>query len=128
VDGEDIEPVVEILPESPFGNQLLQITIGSGYYSDIGLDCRGATHALEFPFLQDPEKLDLSRWRKVSYFIEKNGAPVGQFETPFTRRDGSCESPFFMPESSPSTTLSGKAPQLTLIKGFTALRLLKWIA
>ncbi len=80
---KNVEPVVQILPESSFRDQQLQVPICGGYDSDIGLNGRCAAHSLEFSFLQYPEKLDLGGWRQVSDFVEKDCSPVRKLKTPF---------------------------------------------
>ena len=51
VDGEDVEPVVEVFPENSLTESFFQILVGCRDDPDIRLDGSGTTHSFKFPLL-----------------------------------------------------------------------------
>lgn len=65
---DHVEPVVEILTETPFADFLAQVAVGRGDDPHIHDDGRIAAHALDFPLLEGPQKLCLKQEGAVRRF------------------------------------------------------------
>jgi len=76
VDVDDVQPVIEVLPESVLGNRLLKVLVRRGDKADV--DSTGCLTAdgEHFLLLNGPEDLYLDRGKGVSDLIEKEGAAV----------------------------------------------------
>ncbi|HXV20177.1 MAG TPA: hypothetical protein VD811_04180, partial [Desulfuromonadales bacterium] len=59
VDGDDAEPVVEVLAEIPLVDLPAQVLVGGGDDAHVGLAGLDAADALELPLLQHPQQLRL---------------------------------------------------------------------
>ena len=79
-DGEDVEPVVEILAELALGDESFQIAVGGGDQAHVHFDRLDTAHAFELTLLQNPQQLDMDVEGKVAHFVEKQGAAVSQLE------------------------------------------------
>src|SRR6185436_7786492 len=97
-DGEDVEPVVEILAEGAGGDRLLQVLVGGGDQAHVRLDRLGAADPLELPLLQDTEQLHLRRQVDVADLVEKQRAAVRQLEAALLARFGAGEGAFLVAE------------------------------
>src|SRR5437870_1394883 len=71
---EDLQPVKEILAKRPPFHGLAQIAIAGGDHAHIGLLHARPAEALEFPFLEEPQKLRLRHQAHLAHFIEKEHA------------------------------------------------------
>ncbi|OPZ05947.1 MAG: hypothetical protein BWZ08_02381 [candidate division BRC1 bacterium ADurb.BinA292] len=98
VDGEDIEPVVEILPEFGGFDHLFEVAVGRGDDADIDRDRAAAADALDFALLEDAEEFDLRGGGEVADLVEEDRAAVGQFEATLAHRDGAGEGPLLVAE------------------------------
>src|SRR5437667_264663 len=58
-DRNDVDPVVQILPEPAFCDRLVEVPVGRRNHPDVGLKLFEPAEAAEAPFLQDPKELDL---------------------------------------------------------------------
>src|SRR5207253_4939085 len=95
-DGNDIQAVVKVFPESPLFDRLLQIPIGCRNHADIHRSRLGTADAFKDTFLQYPQKLYLNVQAQLTHFIEKNRAFVCQFKTTGTSGDRSRECPLLV--------------------------------
>jgi hypothetical protein len=66
---------------------------------------RFAAHPVHFAFLEDAKQFGLEGQIHFAYFIQQDGASVGQFEFTDFSGDGSGETPFSWPNSSLSAVL-----------------------
>jgi hypothetical protein len=80
LDGKDVEPIIQIAPKGTRSDSSLQIAIGSGHDPNVGWDGSGSSDALEFAFLKNPQKSDLSFGRKLANFIEEESAFLCQLK------------------------------------------------
>lgn len=78
--GKDIDPVVEVFPETAFADHVGQIAVGGHDYSAIGREVGIAADLFEDAFLEDAQQLALERERHVADLVEEDGSPVGQAE------------------------------------------------
>src|SRR5205823_4956224 len=81
-EGDDMEAVVEVLPELPGRDQRGQVAVGGGDDPDVDVDGALTADPLEFALLQDPEQLELERRGDVADLVEQQGAAMGQLEAP----------------------------------------------
>ena len=79
-DGEDLEPVIEVLAEAAVGDHLVEVAVGGGDEADVGPDRVVAAEALEPAVLQEAEHLGLGGRRHVADLVEEDGAAVGLLE------------------------------------------------
>src|SRR6266404_5857001 len=96
--GENIQPIVQILSKLTVSHQLPQISVARN--NDTNIDARrtGATYRLEFTLLEHTEQLGLEFQWHVSNFIEKQRATIRQRKAADVRTNGTRESPAFMSE------------------------------
>ena len=79
-DGEDVQAVIEVLPEGLLGDGLLEVLVGGGDQADIHLDGLGAAQPFQLPFLDHAEQLHLRRQVELADLVEEEGASFGQLE------------------------------------------------
>jgi hypothetical protein len=89
-EGEDVEPVIEVLAERPGGDRGGQVAVRRGDHADVDADRLAAADALELALLEDAEELHLRVGRDVADLVEEDRAAVGQLEAaePPLRRAG----------------------------------------
>src|SRR5215213_11585050 len=80
LDGDDIEPVVEILPEISSVDLAREVLVGGGHHSGVHFDATGAADTFELPLLEHAQELFLRGERHLSDFVKKDGALVGELE------------------------------------------------
>jgi hypothetical protein len=72
-----VQPVIQVLTESTFRNQLRKISIGCGDYASVDTDSpAGAADSFDLLVLQDLQQSGLTRQRKFADFIEKDCSRV----------------------------------------------------
>ncbi len=99
VQRDHIDPVVEIAPETTLGDELVQVPVCRCDQPEIGPDDLRAAKPLEVLFLECPQEFRLHLEGHVSYFVEKEGTPVGEFEfAGLALCLGAGECPPFIPE------------------------------
>src|SRR4030042_2660012 len=96
--GNDIESVIKILPESALLHLFSQILIGRSNHPDIHLQGFLSAHPLKAVILQDPKQEDLGGRGNLTNLIEENRPSIGQFKPSDLSPDGPGESTFFMTE------------------------------
>src|SRR5580700_5848891 len=97
-DRKDAQAVVEVTPELPFGHAVSQIAIGSRDQPYVDADRMSAAYPLELPILQHAQELRLQFQGKVANFVQKQRAPVGQFQSPDFLADCPGKCAFLVPE------------------------------
>src|SRR6266516_1847576 len=98
VEGKDIKPVEQVLPELPLGDERLQILVGGSDDPDVHLDVLVTAYPLELPFLQDPQELHLHGWRDLADLVQEERATVGLFELALLLRHGPGKGTPLVPE------------------------------
>jgi hypothetical protein len=84
VELNDLEPVVEILAEPAFVDELLEVAIGRGYHTHVDFQSFIPADAFKLAFLQEAKQLDLNAWRNFADLVEEERAPISLFESAFT--------------------------------------------
>ena len=86
----DVEPVIQVAAELPFGDHLFQVPVRGGNQAGIGSNGFVAADAFELLVLQDAQNLGLHHRRHVADFVEEQRAVVAQLELadPFAIRPG----------------------------------------
>ena len=82
LDGEDAEPVVEVLAELVLSDHVLKVAVCRRYDPDVGLYRLVAADPFKDPLLQDAEELHLHLERHVAYFVQKQRSALGELEAP----------------------------------------------
>ena len=98
MDREHVEPVVEIAAEFPVDNHLLEIAVGGGDQSNVGLNQLVAPQTFELLLLEDAQQFGLQFQRHIAHFIEEQGAFVRQFEAADTLGAGPGKRAAFVAE------------------------------
>src|SRR5258707_10999970 len=80
MDGKDVEPVEQVLPECPRFNRCAQVAVRSGDDSYIHGNRLAASHPLEGSLLEYSQQRDLCLEREFTDFIQKKRSAVGQLE------------------------------------------------
>ena len=121
VDVEDVEPVVEVVPELAQRHRLPERAVGGGDDPDVHLDRLDAAHPEEGAALQHPEQLDLGGRRDLADLVEEDGPGVGQLEPAEPPLGGAGEGALLVAEQLRlSSSVSGSAAQLTAMNGLPA--------
>src|SRR5450631_1424671 len=81
-DGENVEPVEQVFPESAVLDLFLQVPVGGRDDPYVGLNGAGTAQPLKLAVLDDPEQFGLQLQRHLADFVEEYGAAVGQLEAP----------------------------------------------
>ena len=81
--GNDVEPIVEVLPESFLFNRGFKSSVGGGDNSDIHRVGLGPPHRFDLSFLEDPQQFHLNFNRQFADFIEEDRPAVCLLEFPF---------------------------------------------
>ncbi len=97
-DRDHVDAVVQVGAEFAPGHRLLEILVGGTDQPHIHLDGFVAAHPLELPFLQHAQEFGLESRRDLADLVEKQGAAMGQLETPLAFGGGAGEGAFFVPE------------------------------
>ena len=79
-DREDVEPIVEVLPEPRLADHGGQILVGGGDDPDIDPSRPGAAQSLELAMFQDAKELRLELDREIADLVQENRGPVGDLE------------------------------------------------
>src|SRR5215470_2017934 len=80
-DRHDVESVEQVLPEFAPSNHCFQVSVCRRDETDVRLEGRRSAQPLELALLQQPEKLDLYRGRKIADFVEKKASPFGELHS-----------------------------------------------
>ena len=96
--GQNLNSVVEILPQLPFLNHLSRISVGGSQESDVTLLLLSCPQASDTPVLQDTEQFGLQVNRHFRNFVQKQRAAVSLFETTGPGFPCSCKGTFLMAE------------------------------
>src|SRR5262249_12735605 len=97
-DRENVEPVVQVLPESLLPDLGGQIAVGGRDHADVDLDRRGTAYPVELPLLQDPQQLGLCVDGEFPDLIQEDGSAVGQLEPAKPPCDSPTERPLLVAE------------------------------
>ena len=95
--GNDIEPVIKVLPECAVLYLFKKISVRGGDQPKIGTDELCSADAHELTLLQYPQKFDLKRDGNITDFIYKKSSVVGEFKKTFFLVIGAGETSLFMP-------------------------------
>ena len=116
----DIEPIVQVLPEMPARHEFVQVLVGRAQDAHIHLDFSLDADRADGFFLNRAQQFHLHGQRQVTDLVEKQRAAVGGLEQTFLVLDGAGETAFLWPKNSLSIRFSGMAPQFTGTKGLSA--------
>ena len=92
-DREDIEPVVEIVPEAVLPNFLGEVAIGGRDDTHVDVHRPRAAQSLELPFLKDAQQLGLKLNRQITHFVEEQRSAMRNLEATGLTRVRACERP-----------------------------------
>ena len=88
VDDDHAEAVVQVFPKPSRRNFFLEIFIGRGQHTYVDRNGLPCPHGGDLVLLKRAEHFRLGRETHVPNFIQKEGAPVGQFKLAFAVLDG----------------------------------------
>ena len=98
LEADDIEAVVEVLPEPSLADLLLEVPVRCCQDPYIHGPCRRAAEGLDLLLLQEAENLCLEGGRHLRDFVEHQGAAVGCSYPARASADGAGEGPLLMTE------------------------------
>src|SRR5262245_64408692 len=93
-----VNPVEEILAKATFCHQPRQILIRGGYDPDVRLQFLQSTHPPKASLLENAQELHLHDCAHLADFIEKDGAPICNFEQSLLVRVCAGEGPSHVTE------------------------------
>ena len=107
---ELVQPVVQVLTETPFRNGFLQIRIGGGDKADVKGTFPDCSDRQVMLFLQGTKQFHLILGSKVTDFVKEQRTTFGSLEKSrlVTVRTGEC--PFAVPEELGSGKVVGNGP------------------
>ncbi|OPZ77390.1 MAG: hypothetical protein BWY77_01706 [bacterium ADurb.Bin431] len=97
-DMDGIEAVKEVLAEVAAAHLLLELLVGGGDETHVGLDGGHSADAHEFARLEHAQQLDLGGKGKFTDLVEKDGALIGELEVALARPDRPGEGALFVSE------------------------------
>ena len=83
VNGQYVEPEIQIFPKALIGDFGLEIPVGGCENAQIDPSWGVGADGADLTVLEDPQKLGLDTCRNVADFIEQDGATVGCDEQAF---------------------------------------------
>ena len=99
MDRQDVQTVIQVLPELPFLHHLPEVLVGGRDHPDIHRNHLFAAQAEHLALLQSPQKPQLDVHGNLPDLIQKQGALVGQFEHAlFPAASGAGEGPLLVAE------------------------------
>ncbi len=107
MDGDDAEPVEQILPEAALGDLLLQVLVGGSDHPHIHLDVLVAPNGGDAALLQGAQHLGLRGQRHVADLVQEEGAAVRQLELALAVLDGAGEAALHVAEELALDQLAG---------------------
>jgi hypothetical protein len=118
--GDDVEAVVEVLPELTPGDRGGKIDVGRPDDADVDLTGVLTADPANRPRLERAQQLGLELERKVSYLVEEETSPCASSKSPGLAAVAPVNAPFSWPNSSDSRSAAGIAAQLISTKGAAA--------
>src|SRR4029077_16983712 len=91
LDGKHVQPVEEILAESPIPYSGVQVAIRGSDHANVEVDRLPSPHSLEFPFLHAFQKPGLGVGQEFAHFVEEYRSTVSHFEAAEPTLRGSRE-------------------------------------
>ncbi len=95
---EHVQPIEQVLTESARADGGVKIAMSRGDDPHVAAHRPVAAHAFEGAFLEHAQELHLHLQRHIADFVEEQGAPFGELETPLPGRECARESAFLVPE------------------------------
>ena len=96
VQGNDIQPKVQVFAEGTVFVGRFQIAVGGRNHAHIDLHPLITAHRTNLFFLQHPQQLGLQLHGQFADFVEEDGAPVGGLEQSLLRFQRSGKSSLFV--------------------------------
>jgi hypothetical protein len=72
---DDLEPVVEILPEGAVCDPVGQVAVGGGQNTHIHRSALALPDPTDLPLLKHPQELDLHAWRDLTPISSSSSVP-----------------------------------------------------
>src|SRR5262249_13806836 len=110
LDGNHVQAIEKVLPETPLLHHLPQVKVGGGNDANVALDGLDAAKPHELAFLNHPKQLRLSLERHVADFVEEKAAPVGEIEEPLLRIDRADERSLHVAKQCRLQQVGGQVP------------------
>ena len=80
MDGDDVEPVVQVFAEAPVPDRLLEVAVGGRDHTRVDAHVALAAETREFPVLEHLEQLRLQRRVHLADLVEEDRAAMGVLE------------------------------------------------
>ena len=116
-DGENIQPVIQILAELPACNQLFYISVGCTDKTDIGFDRIIAADAGKTAFFQNTQQLNLHFEGHFANFIQKQRAAIRRFHIALAHFDRAGIGAAFAAEKLAFEQIAGNGTTIDRNKG-----------
>ena len=82
LDGDDVEPIEEVLPHHALAHRRLEVAVGGGDQPDVRLDVLRVADPPDLAHLDRADELDLEQGRNLGDLVEEERAPLGRREEP----------------------------------------------
>src|SRR4029453_18617450 len=80
LDGDHVDPVVELLPEAPLGDFLAEVAICRRHHPHVDIEEARPAYAANLSLLERAEELALKGQRQLADLIQEKGAAVGHLD------------------------------------------------
>src|SRR5712692_2788003 len=107
LDGEDRQPVVQVLAEAPLRDRLAQVAMGGGDDAHVDAHRRSPAEPLHLALLEDAEKLRLQFERQLADLVEEQRPALGLLEAADAARGRAGEGALLRPEQLALEELGG---------------------
>ena len=125
---DGVDPIVQVLTETTFAHQPLQVHVRGADQADIDRYGLRASHADHAAVLEGTQQLGLKVRRDVADFIKEQGATVSLLKLACMVGVSVCERAFYVAEEFTLEERLGDAPASTATMGFLFRRLMAWIS
>src|SRR5437870_12234563 len=93
MDADDVESIVEVVPERLRLDGAGEVAVGGGEHAEVDVDRPVVSHAPDRSLLEDPQELGLDARRRLTDLVEEQGSAGRLFEQSLARGVGAAEGP-----------------------------------
>ena len=98
IDADDVEPEIQVFPETLFASLVPEVTIGGRQHPHINMNRRIRTNPLHLALLESAQKLGLQRNGHFADFIKKERSAIGLDKAAVPPSFRACKRAFLMAE------------------------------
>src|SRR6266545_4743290 len=128
LDLDDVDPVIQLLPELSLDRRVAQIAVGRGHEAHVHVHERRAPHAPYLALLERPKELHLQPHGQLGDLVEEERAVIRHLHETGLGAHGPGEGTLLVAERPDPQRVPGSEAQATGTKAWAARGLLAWMA